>query len=152
MSDFSLSWRDVASRLLDGSLGRRKLVAAGAAAVLALALGAGALALRTRTAAVELSLPRAAAGSAAPAEGTADGATAEPAGAGERPVAHAAGAVVHPGIYPLPVGARVADLLTAAGGPTADADLDAINLAAKISDGERVYVPRKGEVAPPSSA
>lgn len=39
----------------------------------------------------------------------------------------------------------MADLLAAAGGPTAEADLDRLNLAAKVSDGERVYVPRRGE-------
>jgi len=62
-------------------------------------------------------------------------------------VAHAAGAVVAPGVYRLPSGARVADLLDAAGGPTADADVDQLNLAAVVADGERVYVPRVGEVA-----
>ena len=61
-------------------------------------------------------------------------------------VAHAAGAVVNPGVYQLPSGARVTDLIDAAGGPTADADVDRLNLAAPITDGERVYVPRLGEV------
>ena len=35
----------------------------------------------------------------------------------------------------------------AAGGASADADLDRVNLAAKVADGDRVYVPRKGEAA-----
>jgi competence protein ComEA len=61
-------------------------------------------------------------------------------------VAHAAGAVVAPGIYRLPGGARVADLVEAAGGPLAGADLDQVNLAAAVVDGERVYVPVEGEV------
>jgi competence protein ComEA len=44
-------------------------------------------------------------------------------------------------------GARVADVLAAAGGPSAEADLDQLNLAAPVADGERVRVPRRGEVA-----
>lgn len=65
-----------------------------------------------------------------------------------RVVAHAAGAVVHPGVYELRAGARVTDLIDAAGGPTADADVNALNLAAPVTDGERVYVPRVGEAIP----
>lgn len=61
-------------------------------------------------------------------------------------IAHAAGAVAAPGVYELPAGSRVTDLISAAGGPTTDADLDQLNLAAPIADGERVYVPRVGEV------
>lgn len=61
-------------------------------------------------------------------------------------VAHAAGAVLQPGVYELPAGARVTDLIDAAGGPTMDADLDRLNLAAAVVDGQRVYVPRVGEV------
>jgi competence protein ComEA len=63
-------------------------------------------------------------------------------------VVQAAGAVGAPGLYRLPSGARVADLLDAAGGPAPDADTDQLNLAAPLGDGQRVYVPRKGEVLP----
>ena len=59
---------------------------------------------------------------------------------------HAAGAVQRPGVYELRAGSRVTDLIDAAGGPTADADVDQLNLAAPVTDGERVYVPRVGEV------
>jgi competence protein ComEA len=48
-------------------------------------------------------------------------------------------------VYHLPGGARVVDAVTAAGGLGADADGNAINLAAVLRDGERVYVPRVGE-------
>jgi competence protein ComEA len=65
-------------------------------------------------------------------------------------VVHAAGAVRTPGLYRLPSGSRVADLLDKAGGPTAETDLDRLNLAAALADGQRLYVPRKGEVAPPT--
>jgi competence protein ComEA len=65
----------------------------------------------------------------------------------------AAGAVARPGVYHLASTARVADLLRAAGGPSADADSQALALAAPLTDGERVYVPRAGEaVATPGSA
>jgi competence protein ComEA len=67
-------------------------------------------------------------------------------------LAHAAGAVRSPGVYSLPAGARVKDLLDAAGGPAADADLDRINLAAPVADGSQVYVPRQGEALPVGAA
>lgn len=68
----------------------------------------------------------------------------------EKLVVHVAGEVAAPGIYELPVGSRVADAIAAAGGAGAAADLDALNLAATLSDGEKVFVSKKGE-APPSS-
>jgi competence protein ComEA len=67
-------------------------------------------------------------------------------------VVHAAGAVARPGLQRLAPGARVADVLEAAGGPTSDADLDRLNLAAPVADGQRLFVPRIGEVAPPTVA
>jgi competence protein ComEA len=48
-------------------------------------------------------------------------------------VVHAAGAVTSPGVYRLAAGARVADLLDAAGGPAPGADLDRLNLAPRSS-------------------
>lgn len=63
-------------------------------------------------------------------------------------LAHAAGAVRVPGVYRLDPAARVADLVEAAGGALEDGDLDRLNLAAPVTDGERVYVPRLGEPAP----
>lgn len=66
-------------------------------------------------------------------------------------VVHAAGAVQQPGVHRVPNGARVTDVLAAAGGPTPDADVDRLNLAAVVSDGQRLYVPRVGEVAPPAA-
>ncbi len=59
--------------------------------------------------------------------------------------AHAAGAVVAPGLYRLRGPARVSDLVRAAGGFRLDADPDRVNLAAPVPDGARVYVPRRGE-------
>jgi competence protein ComEA len=60
------------------------------------------------------------------------------------------GAVQHPGVYMLPPDARVYQALQAAGGALPDANLVALNLASKLSDGEEVYVPAVGESIPPS--
>src|SRR5574341_689072 len=55
------------------------------------------------------------------------------------------GAVVRADVYSLPPNAIVRDALDAAGGPALDADLDRVNLAAPLADGDHVYVPRVGE-------
>lgn len=64
---------------------------------------------------------------------------------------HVSGAVRHPGLVALPAGARVIDAVTAAGGPTGSADQGAINLAARVADGQQVVVPKRG-AAPAGSA
>src|SRR5690606_18493626 len=78
-------------------------------------------------------------------------------GAGEPPgaaaaeapplIVHVAGAVARPGVYRLPAGARVFEALDAAGGPGDDAAVDAINLAAEVVDGTRLYIPTRAELA-----
>jgi competence protein ComEA len=55
---------------------------------------------------------------------------------------HVAGAVRRPGLYTLRDGARVADALARAGGTTRKANLEAVNLAAPVVDGQQVLVPR----------
>lgn len=60
-------------------------------------------------------------------------------------IIHVAGAVVKSGVYHLPEGSRVIDAITAAGGAAAEADLDAINLAQPLIDGQKVWVPKAGE-------
>jgi len=62
------------------------------------------------------------------------------------------GAIAHPGVVRLPAGARVLDALLAAGGMTGDADLFALNKAAPLRDGMRIYVPRPGEAVPAGAA
>lgn len=84
-----------------------------------------------------------------PAAEPAGGAAAEPGGTA---FVHVAGAVARPGLIELPEGARVADALDHAGGPAPQADLGAINLAARIADGEQIYVPAQGEDPPPPPA
>ena len=64
-------------------------------------------------------------------------------------VVQVAGAVVHPGVFHLPSGARLGDLVDRAGGLSADADTDRIDLAARLVDGSLVYVPHRGEAEPP---
>jgi competence protein ComEA len=65
-----------------------------------------------------------------------------------------AGAAARPGVYAVHPGDRVADVVEAAGGPTDDADLLAINLARRLRDEDQVLVPRVGETvaAPPGDA
>ena len=67
-------------------------------------------------------------------------------------VVQAAGAVAAPGVYSLPDGARVHELISAAGGVTAEGDPAAISLALVLVDGQRVYVPRVGEIVPVAPA
>ncbi len=59
-------------------------------------------------------------------------------------VVHVAGEVAEPGVYRLPAGSRVADAVDRAGGATGRADPDAINLAARLADGQQVVVPSRG--------
>jgi competence protein ComEA len=67
-----------------------------------------------------------------------------PAPAARRATVHVVGAVHDPGVYRLADGARVQDAVARAGGATARADLQAVNLAARVADGQQVVVPRRG--------
>lgn len=58
---------------------------------------------------------------------------------------YVSGAVVAPGVYTLPPESIAQDALNAAGGPAQDADLSLVNLAAPVSNGQQVHVPRVGE-------
>lgn len=58
---------------------------------------------------------------------------------------HLAGAVRRPGLYEVPAGLRVGDLVDAAGGLDASADEAAVNLAERLNDGQQIYVPVEGE-------
>jgi competence protein ComEA len=60
---------------------------------------------------------------------------------------HVVGAVRRAGVYRLGAGKRVEDAIRVAGGATAHADLQAINLAAKVADGQQIVVPRRGVAA-----
>ena len=67
-------------------------------------------------------------------------------------VVHVSGAVKRAGVYRLAPDSRVADAIEQAGGATEHADLDALNLAEPLQDGQKIHVPRKGEVSPPTVA
>ena len=58
---------------------------------------------------------------------------------------HVAGAVKNPGVYRLKYGSRINDGIVAAGGATSAANLDVINLATVLNEGEQIYVPKRGE-------
>ena len=60
-------------------------------------------------------------------------------------VVHVSGQVVAPGLVVLTDGDRVQDAILAAGGPSADADMSALNLARLVGDGEQIYLPGVGE-------
>jgi competence protein ComEA len=60
-----------------------------------------------------------------------------------------AGAVRTPGVYTLPAASILADAIAAAGGPSADADLDRVNKAVSLQDGMQVYVPHVADVTTP---
>jgi competence protein ComEA len=63
-----------------------------------------------------------------------------------------AGAVRHPGLYRLRSGSRIDDAIALAGGATAKAQLDTVNLAAPVADGEQIVVPGRGVAVAAASA
>lgn len=69
-------------------------------------------------------------------------------GGGTDVVVDVAGAVRRPGVYRLPAGARVVDAVERAGGARGGAALEAVNLAARLADGQQVVVPGRGAGAP----
>lgn len=120
--------------------GMGRLVAV-AVSVLAV-VGGGWWLLRAPPPATESRLPFAGAASAVTVVGATSPAVASAL------VVHVAGAVVAPGVLRLADGARVVDAIAAAGGLLAEADTDVLNLAAPLRDGDRVFVPRRGEPVP----
>lgn len=113
--------------------------------VVAIVLFGAWLFLRSSPAPAPIELPRAGA-STTPADSVSPDAGAG--GAGGTITVAAAGAVARPGVYVVPSKSRVADVVAAAGGTLPDADLDQVNLAAKVADAERVFVPRQGQAVP----
>lgn len=63
-----------------------------------------------------------------------------------------AGAVRRPGLYRLRSGSRIDDAIAAAGGPAPKAQLDTVNLAAPIADGEQILVPGRGAAGAAAAA
>ena len=74
----------------------------------------------------------------------------------EKLMVDVSGAVVKPGVYTLKADSRVIDAITAAGGYAPDIDKTKtqhlLNLAAKVTDGMKIYVPKIGESAEQTSS
>jgi competence protein ComEA len=124
-------------------ISRSQLVAYAAFALLVVALGVRFM-HRQPPAPADAAAPAAAAAGAGSGErspGDAAVRIARPATAGS--VVHVAGAVHRPGVYRLPAGARVQDAVRRAGGARPGGDVNAINLAAKVVDGQQVVVPSR---------
>src|SRR3954464_3687728 len=126
-------------------ISRSQVVAYAAFAILVVAVGVRFMHGRQPAAAAAgASVPTASA--QRPASDGVSGAPPPAAGA----VVHVAGAVREPGVYRLPAGARVQDAVERAGGARSSGDVNAINLAAKVVDGQQVVVPSRarGGAAP----
>jgi len=122
-------------------------------AVSVLAVSAGAYwLLRAPTAPVEGSLPWS---STSTVPATAPGPPVESQPTSTTPpvlTVHVAGAVQRPGVYELAPGSRVDAAIAVAGGVLAEADADALNLAAPLPDGSRLFVPVVGQEVPATVA
>jgi competence protein ComEA len=132
------TWRDRVDAIVAAARAAPALAAAAAGAVVVAGVLAFVL-LRHSAPAPAIQLPRAEAAPASTVTTTGE------------VVVHVAGAVIRPGVVRLAAPGRVIDAIAAAGGAAADADLNQVNLAAKIGDGDRIYVPRRGESPPPAS-
>ena len=152
MDDPAASWRALETPTADtepgSSRSQRRLVAIGGLA-LAVALGVGAFLIASDGGASATGEDRG--GSAAVAsEGPPNSSTASDAAV---LVVEILGAVDKPGVYHLPTGSRVGDLVTAAGdyGPRVDAERAAreLNLAAQLQDGQQIRVPSRDDPVTP---
>ena len=150
------SWIDRLVALRDVRWSRPLVAGGGAVLGVGLLLVVGLAFLRSSSPPPQLTLPRADPGSA-PVDGSGGGAGSGAVGGSSVPpvatppvtvIVHVAGQVANPGVYAVPAGGRVADAVVAAGGTSTEADVEQLNLAARVSDGERIYVPKKGEPPP----
>jgi competence protein ComEA len=115
-------------------LSRSQIAVYGGLAVLLLLLGARAIRAEGDSAS----------SSAASFSSSSGGSLGVDTGAAGDVVVDVTGAVSRPGVYRLPAGARATDAVERAGGATGSAMLEAINLAARLADGQQVVVPREG--------
>jgi competence protein ComEA len=157
----SAGWRARLERLLDGVARQRLAICL--LAVLALA-AAGVLWYSAQPraadpppvpaaagAAASAVLPRAGAPGSGGAAGTALPGSGPSAGPGAATIAvDVVGRVRRPGLVHLPAGGRVVDAVDTAGGAAPGAQLDAVNLARKLVDGEQIRIPRQGEPLAPA--
>lgn len=80
---------------------------------------------------------------AAPTDGSSKGASFSIGGQSGDLIVDVTGAVRRPGVYRMPAGSRVNDAVIRAGGPEPRAELEAVNLAARLADGQQVVVPER---------
>lgn len=120
----------------------------GVIALVVVAVVAGVIWYRVGVSGGDTSVPAAAARTSATAVATLPSITTTT--SPTRLVVHVAGDVTHPGVVELRLGSRVIDAIEAAGGGRLDADLDRLNLAAKVADGERVLVQKVGDPTAPA--
>jgi competence protein ComEA len=125
-----------------GSLSRSQLVVYGAVAVVLLLVGARWI-RSGDTGGTPAGPVTYGDGGSATSDSSSGGGFSVDAEGGSDVVVDVAGAVSDPGVYRLPAGSRVNDALQRAGGPTHRASVDAINLAARLSDGQQVVVPER---------
>ncbi len=118
-------------------LSRSQLLVYGAVAVALLLVGVRALRADSGSATADVGVGEGSSGSAGLSVGS---------GGGEI-VVDVSGAVRRPGVYRMPGGARVIDAMQRAGGAEAGADLEAINRAARLTDGQQIVVPTRGSAA-----
>lgn len=78
---------------------------------------------------------------AAPLESPADAPLRAPEPPSKQMAVHVTGAVQRPGVYQLAAGARVSEAVQAAGGALPEARIDTLNLAARLNDADKVFVP-----------
>jgi competence protein ComEA len=93
-----------------------------------------------------------ASGGSGPPGGHSGGGSFSVGGSHEDVVVDVAGEVRRPGVYRMPAGSRVNDAVARAGGASRRADLEAINLAARVADGQQVVVPAKVAAAASSAS
>jgi len=137
-----------------GSLTRSQLIVYGAVAVVLLLVGARWIRSGDAQGQPAGDVNYSESSTGAPAPDGASGTLAVDVEGGTDVVVDVAGAVGDPGVYRLPAGSRVNDALQRAGGATARADVESINLAARLTDGQQVVVPQKvrGSVAATTGA
>lgn len=94
---------------------------------------------------VEIQSADSAGGVSAGTIGSIESSNSEKAAGSEGIIVYVCGAVRVPGVYELSTGERVSSAVELAGGLKQDAASESINLAARLSDGERIYIPYIGE-------
>ena len=151
MSDILVptTWRE---RLEELAGRRRDVWLVGALIVVAVL---AAVALKSRSAGPRVAPPAGAPEVAAPVAAVPASPLTPPPTSGSTILVHVAGAVRRPGLYEMPAGSRIADAIDLARGPKPTADLNALNLAEPLADGQKIDVPRRGEeveVAAPTTS